>query len=144
MNTSREGGARDAAMRDSEETFSIADLAREFDITTRAIRFYEDEGLLSPRRRGQTRIYGPRDRTRLKLILRGKRLGFSLLEIAEMVTMYDAQPGEAGQLELFLKRIAERRAVLEQQREDIKVTLAELDASEAAAKKRLKELKSGR
>ena len=136
--------SRDAAVRDAEETFSIADLAREFDITTRAIRFYEDEGLLSPRRRGQTRIYGPRDRTRLKLILRGKRLGFSLLEIAEMVTMYDAQPGEAGQLELFLKRISERRAVLEQQREDIKVTLAELDASEAAAKKRLKELKGGR
>ena len=136
--------SRDASVRDGEETFSIADLAKEFDITTRAIRFYEDEGLLSPRRRGQTRIYGPRDRTRLKLILRGKRLGFSLLEIAEMVTMYDAQPGEAGQLDLFLKRIAERRAVLEQQREDIKVTLAELDASEAAAKKRLKELKGGR
>ena len=144
MSPVRDGGARDAASRDGEETFSIADLAREFDITTRAIRFYEDEGLLSPRRRGQTRIYGPRDRTRLKLVLRGKRLGFSLLEIAEMVTMYDAQPGEAGQLELFLKRIAERRAVLEQQREDIKVTLAELDASEGAAKKRLKELKGGR
>jgi len=136
--------AREAALREVEETFSIAELAREFGITTRAIRFYEDEGLLTPRRRGQTRIYGARDRTRLKLILRGKRLGFSLQEIAEMVTMYDAQPGEAGQLDLFLKRIAERRALLEQQREDIKVTLAELDASEAAAKKRLKELKGGR
>jgi len=130
--------------RDGEETWSIADLAREFDVTTRTIRFYEDEGLLSPRRRGQTRIYAARDRTRLKLILRGKRLGFSLLEIAEMVGMYDAPPGETGQLELFLKRIAERRALLEQQREDIKVTLAELEASEAAARKRLKELKGGR
>lgn len=126
------------------ETWSIADLAREFDVTTRPIRFYEDEGLLAPRRRGQTRVYGPRDRTRLKLILRGKRLGFSLQEIAEMVGMYDAPPGEVGQLELFLKRIAERRAVLEQQREDIRVTLAELEASEAAARKRLKELKGGR
>lgn len=129
---------------EADQTWSIADLAREFDVTTRTIRFYEDEGLLAPRRRGQTRIYGPRDRTRLKLILRGKRLGFSLQEIAEMVGMYDAPPGEAGQLELFLKRIAERRAVLEQQREDIKVTLAELEASEAAARKRLKELKGSR
>ena len=135
--------ARDGAKED-EETFSIAELASEFDITTRAIRFYEDEGLLTPRRRGQMRIYAPRDRTRLKLILRGKRLGFSLLEIAEMVTMYDATPGESGQLELFLKRIAERRATLEQQREDIKVTLAELEAAEGAAKKRLKELRGGR
>jgi DNA-binding transcriptional MerR regulator len=129
---------------DGEETFSIAELAREFDITTRAIRFYEDEGLLTPRRRGQTRIYALRDRTRLKLILRGKRLGFSLQEIAEMVTMYDATPGEAGQLDLCLRRIAERRATLEQQREDIKVTLAELEAAEVAAKKRLKELRGGR
>ncbi|MCW5774583.1 MAG: MerR family DNA-binding transcriptional regulator [Rhodospirillaceae bacterium] len=130
--------------RESDETYSIADLAREFDITTRAIRFYEDQGLLSPRRRGQTRIYSGRDRTRLKLILRGKRLGFSLQEVAEMIGMYDAPPGESGQLELFLRRIAERRAVLEQQREDIKVTLAELEASESAAKRRLKELRGTR
>jgi DNA-binding transcriptional MerR regulator len=142
MTPAREAG-RDAD-RESGETWSIADLAREFDVTTRTIRFYEDEGLLAPRRQGQTRIYGPRDRTRLKLILRGKRLGFSLQDIAEMVGMYDAPPGETGQLELFLKRIAERRAVLEQQREDIKVTLAELEASEAAARRRLKELKVGR
>ncbi len=126
--------------REVDESWSIAALSREFDITPRAIRFYEDQGLLSPRRRGQTRIYSNRDRTRLKLILRGKRLGFSLQEIAEMVGMYDTPPGEVGQLDLFLRRIAERRALLEQQREDIKVTLAELDASEAAARKRLKEL----
>lgn len=132
------------AMREGEETYSIADLAREFDITTRAIRFYEDQGLLTPRRRGQTRIYGSRDRTRLKLILRGKRLGFSLQEVAEMIGMYDAPPGEAGQLDLFLLRIAERRAVLEQQREDIKVTLAELEASEATAKRRLRELRGAK
>jgi DNA-binding transcriptional MerR regulator len=141
MTSAKDGGDRGG---DGNETYSIAELAREFDITTRAIRFYEDEGLLTPKRRGQTRIYAPRDRTRLKLILRGKRLGFSLQEIAEMVTMYDAPPGETGQLELFLKRIAERRGLLEQQREDIKVTLSELEASEAAAKKRLKELRGGR
>ncbi len=129
------------AMRDLNDTYSIAALAREFDLTTRAIRFYEDEGLLAPRRRGQTRIYGGRDRTRLKLILRGKRLGFSLLEIAEMIGLYDAPPGEAGQLKLFLDKIGERRRVLEQQREDIKITLAELDAAEDAARKRLKDLR---
>lgn len=128
----------------AEERITIAELAREFDITTRAIRFYEDEGLLSPRRRGQTRIYGTRDRIRLKLILRGKRLGFALVEIAEMIGMYDAPPGEAGQLDLFLRKLAERRAMLEQQREDIKITLAELDAAENAARKRLRELKGGR
>jgi DNA-binding transcriptional MerR regulator len=133
-----------SAAREGEETFSIAELAREFDVTTRAIRFYEDEGLLAPRRRGQTRIYGQRDRTRLRLILRGKRLGFSLQEIDEMIGMYDAPPGEAGQLQLFLDKIGERRAVLEQQREDIRITLGELDASEAAARKRLKELRGGR
>jgi DNA-binding transcriptional MerR regulator len=132
------------AARDAEEVYSIADLARDFDVTPRAIRFYEDQKLLSPRRRGQRRIYGARDRTRLKLILRGKRLGFSLGEIAEMIEMYDAPPGEAGQLALFLKRIAERRALLVQQREDIKVTLADLDAAEAGARKRLRELQGGR
>ncbi len=129
------------AARQPDETFSIAQLAREFDMTTRAIRFYEDEGLLSPRRRGQTRIYDPRDRTRLKLILRGKRLGFSLGEIAEMIGMYDAPPGELGQLQLFLDKIAGRRALLEQRGEDIKVTLADLEAAETAARRRLRQLK---
>ena len=124
------------------ERLSITDLAREFDLTTRAIRFYEDEGLIAPERRGTTRLYAPRDRTRLKLILRGKRLGFSLQEIREMIDMYDAAPGEAGQLDLFLTRIAERRASLHRQREDIEVTLAELEALEAGARKRLKQLKA--
>ena len=95
------------------ETYSITDLAQEFDVTTRTIRFYEDQGLLAPKRRGQTRIYGPRDRTRLKLILRGKRLGFSLGEVAEMVLLYDSDPGEIGQLHLFLDKIRERRNGLE-------------------------------
>jgi DNA-binding transcriptional MerR regulator len=135
---------RPPPQQDGEETHSIAALAREFDVTTRTIRFYEDQKLLAPRRRGQTRIYGSRDRTRLRLILRGKRLGFSLQEVAEMIEMYDAPPGEVGQLELFLKRIAERRAALERQREDIKVTLAELEATEETARRRLKELRGAR
>jgi DNA-binding transcriptional MerR regulator len=126
---------------DSGATFSITDLAQEFDVTTRAIRFYEDQGLLAPKRRGQTRIYSQRDRTRLKLILRGKRLGFSLAEVAEIISLYHSEPGEAGQLEFFLRKIADRRAMLEQQREDIEVTLAELEAVETRCRGRLAELR---
>ena len=122
------------------ETYSITDLAQEFDVTTRTIRFYEDQGLLAPKRRGQTRIYGPRDRTRLKLILRGKRLGFSLGEVREMIDMYDTAPGEKGQLALFIRKIAERRAVLAQQQADIAVTLEELEAVESRCRERLAEL----
>jgi DNA-binding transcriptional MerR regulator len=107
-------------------TYSIRDLAQEFDITTRTIRFYEDEGLISPARRGQTRLFSARDRIRLKLILRGKRLGFSLNEIREIIDLYDAAPGEYGQLRFFLGKIVERRALLEQQRADIADTLEEL------------------
>ena len=129
-----------AKTREAERTYSITDLAQEFDLTTRAIRFYEDQGLLRPARRGQTRVYAPRDRTRLKLILRGKRLGFSLGEVREMVDMYDTAPGEKGQLSLFLRKIAERRAVLEQQRADIAVTLEELEAVESRCRERLAEL----
>jgi DNA-binding transcriptional MerR regulator len=131
-----------AKIREAERTYSITDLAQEFDLTTRAIRFYEDQGLLTPARRGQTRVYAPRDRTRLKLILRGKRLGFSLGEVREMVDMYDTAPGEKGQLALFLRKIAERRAVLEQQQADIAVTLEELEAVESRCRERLAELDS--
>ena len=105
---------------------SIGDLAREFAVTTRTIRFYEDEGLIAPRRRGQTRLYGARDRVRLMLILRGKRLGFSLAEIREILGMYESEPGETGQLEHLLARIDERRAALERQRADIDQTLSEM------------------
>ena len=113
------------------ETFSIADLASEFGITTRTIRYYEDEGLISPCRQGQRRIYSPRDRVRLKLIMRGKRLGFSLKEVREMVDMYDADNSEVAQLSLFLEKIKERRAALLRQREDIETILDELDRLEA-------------
>lgn len=120
-----------------ESYFSIGDLAREFDVTTRTIRFYEDEGLLSPARRGQTRLFNQRDRTRLKLIQRGKRLGFSLAEIREIVDMYDAPPGEAGQLELLIGKVEARRQRLLQQREDIVVALRELDGVAARCHERL-------
>lgn len=108
-------------------TFTISELAREFDVTTRTIRFYEDQGLLSPRREGTARIFSPRDRVRLKLALRGKRLGFSLAEIRELFELYDVARDEHRQLEEFLSKLERRRARLEQQREDIEVMLSEID-----------------
>jgi len=120
--------------------FSISELAREFAITTRTIRFYEDEGMLAPLRRGRQRLYSQRERVRLKLILRGKRLGFSLAEIREIVDMYDAEPGEAGQLRHFLRKIDERRRELEQKRADIALTLRELADIKSRCRARLAEL----
>lgn len=108
-------------------TFTISELAREFSVTTRTIRFYEDEGLLSPKREGTNRVFSQRDRVRLKLALRGKRLGFSLAEIRELFELYDVSRDEHKQLEEFLARLERRRAHLEQQREDIEVMLREID-----------------
>lgn len=122
--------------------YTITQLAQEFDVTTRTIRFYEDQGLLNPTRNGQMRVYSPRDRVRLKLVLRGKRLGFSLSEIREMLDMYDAEPGESGQLELFLAKINERRGLLQQQRHDIELTLKELDDIEAQCRAQLTKVKA--
>ncbi|MCZ6859738.1 MAG: MerR family DNA-binding transcriptional regulator [Alphaproteobacteria bacterium] len=130
-----------AIENDAGDTFSITELAQEFDVTTRTIRFYEDQGLVAPARRGHSRIYAQRNRTRLKLILRGKRLGFSLAEVAEIIELYDNQPGETGQLEFFLSKIADRRFLLEQQREDIAITLEELKIVEARCHERLAELR---
>jgi len=107
-------------------TYTITELAAEFDITARAIRFYEDVGLLMPARAGRNRVYTQRDRTRLKLTLRGKRLGLSLLEIKQLVTMYDSPSDKRPQLSAFLGVLAEHRRQLEQQREDIEITLAEI------------------
>jgi DNA-binding transcriptional MerR regulator len=118
--------------------FSISDLAREFDVTPRAIRFYEDQGLLAPRRQGQRRIYTPRDRTRLKLTLRGKRLGFTLSEIRELIDMYEPGRDERPQLERFLAVLESHKASLAQQRADIEAQLAELDAFEKKIRKRLR------
>ena len=103
----------------SSQTYSISDLSRELDITTRAIRFYEEQGLLSPERRGLERIYSARDKVTLKLILRGKRIGFSLAECRELIELYDPTSGNLKQLNSMLAKIAERRAQLEQQMLDI-------------------------
>lgn len=111
-------------------TLSISDLAREFDVTTRAIRFYEEQGLLEPERRGQERIYTAKDRTTLKLILRGKRIGFSLAECKELIELYDPASGNRKQLDTFLRKIAERRAQLQQQLLDIQAMQLELDTAE--------------
>ena len=123
-----------------QEQFSISELSREFDVTTRAIRFYEDEGLLEPQRQGRQRVYTSRDRVRLKLILRGKRLGFSLSEIGDIIDMYDSEPGEVGQLQYFIEKISVRRKTLKQQRDDIDVTLKELDSIEKQCRKSMTRL----
>lgn len=120
-----------APITTDQRTWTIADLASEFDVTHRTIRHYEEVGLISPERRGTTRVFHNRDRVRLALILRGKRLGFSLDEIAKIVNMYDDQPGEVGQLHYLIEQISVRRAELEQRRQDIEDTLAELERVEA-------------
>lgn len=112
-------------------TYSITELAAEFDITPRAIRFYEDMGLLEPARAGRNRVYTQRDRTRLKLTLRGKRLGLSLQEIKQLVDMYDSPSDTRPQLQAFLGVLGEHRRLLERQREDLEVTLQEIAQHEA-------------
>ena len=124
----------------AQEQFSISELAQEFDVTTRAIRFYEDEGLLEPHRQGRQRVYSSRDRVRLKLILRGKRLGFSLSEIGDIIDIYDSEPGEVGQLHYFIEKISVRRKTLKQQRDDIDVTLKELESIEKQCRKSMTRL----
>jgi len=122
------------------EYYTITELTREFDISTRTLRFYEDEGLIQPVRRGRTRLFRPSDRHLLKQILRGKRLGFSISEIGEIVQMYREPPGEVGQLKLMIKRIDEKREDLRQKRRDLEETLSELDHAEEACVERLAEL----
>ncbi|MGV8853168.1 MAG: MerR family transcriptional regulator [Devosia sp.] len=120
---------------DSQDLFSIADLAREFGISTRAIRFYEAKGLLSPERVGATRIFRRRDRARLILILRGKRLGFSLRDISDYLSLYDANRSQ--QVDLLLGKVDERLALLERQRDDLETTIAELHEIKKLADQRL-------
>jgi DNA-binding transcriptional MerR regulator len=110
------------------DTFTITDLAGEFNVTPRAIRFYEDKKLLRPVRQGLNRVYSRRDRARLMLILRGKRLGFSLSEIREMLDLYDLGDGQVEQLRMTLKRSRERLTVLESQRRDINEAIRGLKA----------------
>ncbi|MCT4656689.1 MAG: MerR family DNA-binding transcriptional regulator [Cohaesibacter sp.] len=119
---------------------TITELTHEFGLTTRTLRFYEDEGLIKPVRRGRQRLYRPSDRTRLKLILRGKRLGLSLGEISEVIDMYRQPPGEAGQLTMLMEKIDARRKDLRQKLVDIEETIAELDAVEDSCRTRLSEL----
>ncbi len=121
-------------------TYGIAELVREFGVTPRTIRFYEAEGLLAPLRDGQRRVFRGRDRTRLRLILRGRRLGFSLAEVREIVGLYDAPSGEAGQLAYLLDKIAARKADLEAKRRDIAASLDDLDGVAATCAARLAEL----
>lgn len=126
--------------KDEGRRFSISELAREFDITTRSIRFYEDQGLLNPSREGQTRIYSKQDRVRLKLTLRGKRLGFSLAEIRELFDLYDADKSSRTQLQTMLGLVEEKRETLQQQMEDIRMVLLELDAAEQRCQQALSQL----
>jgi DNA-binding transcriptional MerR regulator len=120
-------------------TYTIGELAKEFDLTTRAIRFYEDCGLLSPLRNGRKRIYTPRDRTRLKLTLRGKRLGLTLAEVKELVDMYESPRDTQPQLKKFLVVLAAHRAQLEQQLADLHANLDEVRSHEKEARRLLAE-----
>jgi DNA-binding transcriptional MerR regulator len=120
---------------ENKDLFSIADLASEFGISTRAIRFYESKGLLSPERVGATRIFRKRDRARLILILRGKRLGFTLRDISDYLSLYDAD--RAQQVNLLAGKVDERLALLERQRDDLETTIRELREIKQLAEDRL-------
>jgi len=129
-------------MNPSRTTWSITEMADEFGVTLRTIRHYEDVGLITPERRGTSRLFHTRDRIRLQLILRGKRLGFSLPEIRTIVNMYDEQPGEAGQLQYLLDQIDVRRSELEQLRRDIDETMTELAHVEQRCREDLEALET--
>lgn len=126
---------------DTKKTYNISELAKEFDVTTRSIRFYEDQGLLHPTRRGQTRIFSSKDRVRLKLILRGKRMGFSLAETKELFDLWDETlSGNEKQLLLMLDTLNSKREQLEQQKNDIAQAEMEIDTAEARCREALAEL----
>ena len=126
-----------ASAKSAAKSFTITELATEFDVTPRAIRFYEDVGLLEPQRAGRNRVYSQRERTRLKLTLRGKRLGLSLQEIKQLVDMYDSPSDTAPQLEAFLAVLRAHRKQIELQLEDIRVTLEEIAQHEARCERLL-------
>ncbi|WEX78731.1 MerR family DNA-binding transcriptional regulator [Sinorhizobium numidicum] len=126
-----------------DKYYSITELTREFGISTRTLRFYEDEGLIHPERRGRTRLFRPADRHLIKEILRGRRIGFTIAEIREIIQVYKDPPGEMGQLQLLMKRVEEKREELRQKRKDIEDTLAELDNVEEACLTRLAEIGVG-
>ncbi|NHI00549.1 MULTISPECIES: MerR family transcriptional regulator [Oceanimonas] len=128
-------------MPNKEVTYTISELADEFDITPRTLRHYEELGLLTPKRKGNSRIYSHKDRIRLTLTLRGKRLGFSLAEMRELFELYDAEHSTRPQLHSMVAMIAEKRIVLQQQQDDIEKVLAELDAADIKAKEALEKMK---
>ena len=126
-----------------EKLFTITELTREFGISTRTLRFYEDEGLINPERRGRTRLFRPSDRRLIQNILRGRRIGFTIAEIREIILAYRDPPGEMGQLRLMMRRVTEKRDELKQKRKDIDDTVAELDVIEEQCLTRLAELGVG-
>jgi DNA-binding transcriptional MerR regulator len=123
--------------------YTITELTREFGVSTRTLRFYEDEGLIHPERRGRTRLFRMADRRLIQEILRGRRIGFTIAEIREIIQVYREPPGELGQLKLLMKRIDEKRDELRQKRKDIDDTLNELDNVEEACLTRLAEIGVG-
>ena len=125
-------------------TYAIGQLAEEFGVTSRALRLYEEEGLLNPLREGTRRIYHERDRVRLRLILRGKRLGWSLSDIRESFDLYDSSLGEKAQLERMLEKLAERRRNLQAQREDIDHALEDLETIAANCEAALEDIRLGK
>jgi DNA-binding transcriptional MerR regulator len=129
--------------RTVEKFYSITELTREFGISTRTLRFYEDEGLIHPERRGRTRLYRSADRVLIQEILRGRRIGFTISEIREIVQVYKEPPGEVGQLKLLMKKVEEKRADLRLKRKDIEDTLLELDNVEEACLTRMAEIGVG-
>ena len=127
----------------TESTYSIGELAKNFGVTPRSIRFYEEHGLLAPSREGQNRIYSHKDKVRLKLILRGKRLGFSLAETKTLFNLYDSHQNSEAQLEAMLSMTKQKRAKLLQQLEDINILMQELDEVEARCKEELNQFNRG-
>jgi DNA-binding transcriptional MerR regulator len=125
-----------------QNTYSISDLAQEFGVTTRTIRFYEEKGLLNPQRDGSHRLYSAADRTKLRLILRGKRIGFSLDESAEIIGMYGSPGNNRRQLETLLGRIEEKRAELLIRRRELDAMLQEMEQAEHKCRSAMKQLKS--
>lgn len=126
-----------------DKFYSITELTREFGVSTRTLRFYEDEGLITPERRGRTRLFRPADRRLIQEILRGRRIGFTIAEIRDIIRVYKDPPGEVGQLEMLMNKVNEKRDELRQKRRDIEETLAELDNVEEACLTRLAEIGVG-
>jgi len=120
--------------------YSITEMTREFEISTRTLRFYEDEGLIHPERRGRTRLYRLADRHLIAQILRGRRIGFTIAEIREIIQVYNEPPGEVGQLKLLMKKVEEKRDGLRQKRKDIDDTIGELDSIEEICLNRMAEI----